>query len=202
MVREKLTIIFINSFFFTFFIFRSYILFSSCVLFLLPFLLPPSFSSLSPPSILPSTGAVAVSSDGFIRKRKLIHKSDVCCTGWEWGIKECASFDHSREDGEILLMNEELKVAAVRCVGNCPPHSPTLPVEPSTVASPTNSTAPTHSPTLPIEPSSVASPTNSTAPTNSNSSTPDCSWPYIRGEALVPLNYSKCVLILCIMWEI
>ena len=134
-----------------------------------------SLSSLSPPSILLSTGAVAVSSDAFERQRKLIHMSDVCCTGWEWEIRECASFNHSREDGEMLMMNPDLDVAAVRCVGSCPP--PTIP------------------PTFPPK-----SPTNSTS--SPPVSTPDCTWSYSQGEVLVPLNYSEWVLNLFTIWEI
>ena len=80
-------------------------------------------SSLSAPLCLLFTGALAVSanSSGFTHQRKVIHMSDVHCTGWERGIMECASFTHTLDDGIMLMRNVKLEVVAVQCVSSCPP---------------------------------------------------------------------------------
>ena len=98
-------------------------------------------SSLSPPFCLFFTGALAVSanSSGFTRQRKVIHMSDVHCTGWERGIMECASFTHTLDDGIMLMRNVKLEVAAVQCMSSCP-HTPSIQTSNSTNSTP-NSTA-------------------------------------------------------------
>ena len=66
------------------------------------------------------TGAVAVNITraGFSKPKKVIHRSNVHCTGREYSITSCSGYTHSFDVG-IQLM-DKLEVAGVSCQPNIP----------------------------------------------------------------------------------